>query len=77
MIKLKICTLSRTLSQTDAVLFLVHHIQRRSVSACPITIHVNFDCLDKAVSGRSLHHQVTIFPFEMNNDFEGRYFETL
>jgi len=70
MIKLKIRILSRTVSQTDAVPFFVPHIRRHLVSVCPIIIRVNFAFLDKAVSGRSLHHKVTIFPFEMNNDFE-------
>ena len=44
------------------------------VSVCPIVVHVNFDRLHKVVSARFLHYKVTIFPFVMNNYFEGRFF---
>lgn len=38
----------------------------------PAASHVNFDCLDNMVSARFLHHKVIIFPFVINNYFEGR-----
>lgn len=51
--------------------------QNRVMSICPIIGHVNFDHLVKVESSKSLHCKFTIFPFRINKQIGGTYFETM